>query len=181
MEDIVKGLNVYLIGMMGAGKSTVGKRLAKKLQYRFVDTDNIIEQVVNTSISNIFAQVGEEGFRQLESDVLMQVSAYIRTVVSTGGGIVLRPKNWSFLNHGMIVYLDVPVDLLVQRLANDRSRPLLQEQDIKAKITQLYKEREHLYQQADIILPITPKDSVEDIVTEIITQIPAKIISHENN
>ena len=179
MEDIVKGLNVYLIGMMGAGKSTVGQALAEKLQYRFMDTDTIIEQVSKQTIADIFAQMGEETFRQLESDVLMQVSAYTRTVVATGGGIILRPKNWSFLKHGMIIYLDVPVDVLVKRLADDESRPLLQEQDLTSKLTQLCQERESLYKQADIVISIAENDSVEDIVSEIITQIPAKIIAQQ--
>ena len=111
----------------------------------------------------------------------MQVSAYIRTVVATGGGIVLKPKNWSFLNHGMIIFLDVPVKLLVKRLAYDRSRPLLQQQDLTTKLNQLYQERENLYKKADIVISVTEKNSVEDIVTEIITQIPTKIINQQES
>ena len=85
MENILRGLNVYLIGMMGSGKTTVGKLLAEKLHYRFLDTDSIIEKVSQKTINQIFAEEGEASFRQLESDVLKEVSAYIRTVIATGG------------------------------------------------------------------------------------------------
>ena len=84
-----------------------------------------------------------------------------------------------FLKHGMIIYLDVPVDVLVKRLADDESRPLLQKQDLTSKLTQLCQERESLYKQADIVISIAENDSVEDIVDEIITQIPAKIIAQQ--
>ena len=175
MKDILRGLNVYLIGMMGAGKTTVGELLAQKLQYRFLDIDNIIETVSKKSINEIFAEAGEEGFRQLETEVLMQVSAYIRTVISTGGGIILRQENWSYLQEGMVIYLDVPVELLVKRLAHDQTRPLLQNEDLTEKLTKLKTVREALYQQADITIPVTEKDQTTDIVAEIIAKIPTKI------
>lgn len=175
MRDILRGLNIYLIGMMGAGKTTVGQELAQKLQYRFLDTDNIIEAVSKKSINEIFAEAGEEGFRQLENNILVQVSAYLRTVISTGGGIILRPENWSHLRDGMVIYLDVPVELLVKRLVNDQTRPLLQDEDMTEKLTKLKREREVLYEQADIIISVTEKDQVTDIVEEIIARIPEKI------
>ena len=175
MKDILRGLNIYLIGMMGAGKTTVGKLLAEKLQYRFIDTDNIIETVSQKSINQIFAEEGESAFRQLETDVLVQVSAYLRTVIATGGGIVLRQNNWSYLQEGMVIYLDVPVDLLVKRLANDNIRPLLQAEDLTEKLSKLQQERETLYKQADITISVTAKDQATDIVEEIIAQIPSKI------
>ena len=174
MKDILKGLNLYLIGMMGAGKTTVGELLAQKLQYRFLDTDRIIEAV---SINEIFAQAGEESFREQENNVLMQVSAYLRTVIATGGGIVLRRENWSYLQNGMVVYLDVPIELLVKRLAHDQTRPLLKEENLTAKLTQLLEQRASLYQQADIIVKVTEQDQAVDIVNTIIAQIPSKIKS----
>jgi shikimate kinase len=175
MKDLLRGLNIYLIGMMGAGKTTVGKLLAEKLQYRFIDTDNIIEAVSQKSINQIFAEEGESVFRQLETDVLVQVSAYLRTVIATGGGIVLRSNNWSYLQEGMVIYLDVPVDLLVKRLADDQTRPLLQTEDFTTKLTKLQKERESLYQQADLTISVTATDQATDIVEKIIAEIPSKI------
>ncbi len=175
MKDILRGLNIYLIGMMGAGKTTVGELLAKKLQYRFIDTDGIIETVSQKSINEIFTQEGEQGFRQLETQVLDQVSAYLRTVISTGGGIILRQENWSYLQNGMVIYLDVPVALLVKRLAEDQTRPLLQAENLTEKLTKLGKERQSLYQQADITISITERDQVADIVEQIIAKIPSKI------
>ncbi len=175
MKDIVRGLNVYLIGMMGAGKTTVGELLAQKLEYRFLDTDQLIETVTNQSISDLFAQMGEEAFRNLETSVLNQASAYIRTVVSTGGGIILRSGNWSYLQNGMVIYLDVPIELLVKRLTDDRTRPLLQNNDLTTKLTQLDQERKSLYHQADIIITVSEDDCVEDVVAEIIKQIPTKV------
>jgi shikimate kinase len=175
MKNLLRGLNIYLIGMMGAGKTTVGQLLAEKLQYRFIDIDNVIETVSHKTINQIFAQEGESAFRQLETDVLVQVSAYLRTVIATGGGIILRQNNWSYLQEGLVIYLDVPVELLVSRLANDQTRPLLQTGDLTSKLTKIKQERECLYQQADIRIPITAENQVADIVAEIIAQIPSKI------
>ena len=175
MKDLLRGLNIYLIGMMGAGKTTVGKLLAEKLEYRFIDTDNIIETVSQKKINQIFAEEGESTFRQLETGVLVQVSAYLRTVIATGGGIVLRQNNWSYLQEGMVIYLDVPVNLLVNRLADDQTRPLLQAEDLRKKLTKLQQERESLYKQADMTISVTAKDKASDIVEKIIAQIPSKI------
>lgn len=175
MKDLLRGLNIYLIGMMGAGKTTVGKLLAEKLQYRFIDTDNIIETVSQKSINQIFAEEGESVFRQLETDVLVQVSAYLRTVIATGGGIVLRSNNWSYLQEGMVIYLDAPVELLVSRLADDQTRPLLQAEDLTAKLTKLQQERASLYKEADITISVTATDQATDIVEKIIAEIPTKI------
>ena len=99
MGDRLQGLNLYLIGMMGTGKTTVGQRLAKELGYRFFDTDVLIERVAQKSINELFAEEGETFFRDLESRVLGEVSACTRSVIATGGGAVLRPVNWSYLRY----------------------------------------------------------------------------------
>ena len=125
--------NLYLIGMMGAGKTTIGKKLANRLRYRFLDTDALIEKTAGQPISEIFAQSGETAFRQLESEVLSQTSAYHQLVVATGGGIITQPMNWSYLRHGIVIWLDVPIPVLVSRLAGDTSRPLLHAEDLTAK------------------------------------------------
>ncbi len=147
--EFLKGTSIFLVGMMGSGKSTVGRCLAKKLGYRFIDTDAIIEQVAGQSISEIFAEQGEGEFRALETRVLAGVTPYTRTVIATGGGAVVRQENWGYLQAGLVVWLDVPVEELVVRLSRDRTRPLLQEGDLTAKLTTLLKERRDRYRQAD--------------------------------
>ncbi|BAQ64192.1 shikimate kinase [Geminocystis sp. NIES-3709] len=173
--DILRGLDVYLIGMMGSGKTTIGKLLAEKLNYRFLDTDSIIETVTHKTINEIFAEEGEASFRQLESDILREISAYTRTVIATGGGIILCQDNWSHLRDGMVIWLDVPVDVLVKRLADDDTRPLLHQEDLRAKLTDLRQQREYLYQQADITFTIDDRDTPEDIVNQIFQEIPFHI------
>ncbi|MEQ8973586.1 MAG: shikimate kinase [Coleofasciculus sp. C1-SOL-03] len=173
MNDLLKGINVYLIGMMGVGKTTVGQQLAKELGYRFVDTDVLIEQVAGQTINQIFADSGEDEFRQLESQILSEVSAYTKLTVATGGGIVLKQMNWSYLHQGLIVWLDAPVPLLIQRLQDDTTRPLLQTADPAAALQNLLDKRRHLYAEADLHIPINASDTPEVITSQIIAAIPA--------
>ncbi|MGB3298028.1 MAG: shikimate kinase [Phormidesmis sp.] len=148
--SFLKKTNLYLIGMMGAGKTTIGRRLANRLGYGFLDTDKLIEQALGKPVSNIFADEGEAAFRQLESDVLAQVSAYTSQVVATGGGIVTQPMNWGYLRHGVVIWLDVPIPVLVSRLSGDTSRPLLKEGDLTTKLEDLFSDRHQMYALADI-------------------------------
>ncbi|MEQ9625257.1 shikimate kinase [Coleofasciculus chthonoplastes] len=173
MNDLLKGINVYLIGMMGVGKTTVGQRLAKELGYRFVDTDVLIEQVAGETINQIFADRGEDEFRQLEAQVLSEVSAYTNLTVATGGGIVLKQMNWSYLHQGLIVWLDAPVDLLIQRLQDDTTRPLLQTTDPTAALQNLLDKRRHLYAESDLHIPISVSDTPEFITSQIMAAIPS--------
>lgn len=175
MENILKGLNVYLIGMMGSGKTTVGKLLAKRLQYRFLDTDCLIENVTHKTINQIFAEEGETYFRQLENRILAEVSTYIRCVIATGGGIILKQENWSYLHHGMIIWLDTPAEVLVQRLAEDQTRPLLQKGDLLDKLTNLIAQRQSLYQQADLTITIKSHQTPNEILEQIMQLIPSKL------
>jgi shikimate kinase len=175
MDNLLQGLNIYLIGMMGVGKTTIGQLLADKLNYRFLDTDLIIETAANKTINEIFEREGEVSFRLIETEVLGEVSNYIRTVISTGGGIVLNPKNWSYLHYGLIIWLNAPLELLIKRLAQDRSRPLLKEVDLKLKLESLLEQRKPLYGQADLSIEIEANQTPEEITTEIIKQIPSKI------
>lgn len=171
--NLLEGVNLYLIGMMGAGKTTVGKILANHLSYRFLDTDSIITQSAARSINDIFAEEGETAFRQLESDVLAQVCAYTQLVIATGGGIVLQRENWGYLHHGLVVWLDVPVELLYTRLAEDSTRPLLQDTDPQGKLRSLLEERTPLYSQADLKITVTAEETPEDIAHRIIQTIPS--------
>lgn len=181
MKDLLQGMNIYLIGMMGVGKTTIGKLLARELSYRFFDTDTLLERVTNQTIPEIFAKDGEEGFRDLESKVLGELAAYARSVIATGGGIVLRQMNWSYLQEGLIIWLDAPVDILSQRLRDDNTRPLLQTaEDLNAKLTNLLEQRKSLYAQADLHITIANGQTTEEIVADIIHKIPTVLINTQN-
>ena len=148
--------NVYLIGLMGAGKTTVGRKLAKLLLLDFIDIDQLVEQRTGVSISHIFEIEGESGFRDRESKLLAEISDGRQAVISTGGGIILRPENRLVMRkHGQVVYLRASLKILWQRLRNCQTRPLLQQLDPKAKLTQLMLERDPLYvDEADIIVEV---------------------------
>lgn len=181
MGDRLQGLNLYLIGMMGTGKTTVGQRLAKALGYRFFDTDVLIERVAQKSINDLFAENGEAFFRDLESQVLGEVSACTRSVIATGGGAVLRPVNWGYLRHGLIIWLDAPISLLVERLAEDNTRPLLKIDDLSLKLETLLAERKSLYQEADLQIAIAKNENPEQIVSKILEQAPNVLNSPEKS
>lgn len=171
--DFLRGTNVYLIGMMGAGKTTIGQRLATALGYQFFDTDALIEQVTGSAIADIFAHQGEATFRQTETDVLSQISAYTRLVVATGGGIVLQRQNWSYLHHGAVVWLDVPFEQLRQRLQGDSHRPLLQTDDWPDRLQTLINQRQSLYAQADVRVSSIEGESPDATVIRVIAQLQA--------
>jgi shikimate kinase len=154
--------NIYLIGMMGSGKTTVGKLLAEKLDYCFFDTDDCVEKLAQKTILEIFATEGEAKFRQLESQTLRKISSYHRSAIATGGGIVQRPENWNYLRTGLSVWLDADLNLLNRRLADDSSRPLA------SQLESLLATRRSLYAQADLYIAIESEQTPEDLVTEII-------------
>lgn len=178
MSDLLKGVNLYLIGMMGAGKTTLGRILAKELGYRFVDTDELIERVAGQSITEIFATEGEAAFRETETKVLAEVSAYKKLAISTGGGIVLRQQNWSYLHHGIVVWLDVPVQQLYERLREDTSRPLLRDPDPLAKLQSLYESRQRLYAQADVHILTGAGETPEQLAPRVLEEI-RKVLKSE--
>jgi Shikimate kinase len=172
LEEKLKGINIYLIGMMGSGKSTIGKLLAKELGYRFIDTDDIISQATHQSISDIFATEGEAAFRDLESQVLSEICAYKKFVIATGGGIILKQMNWSYLRHGIIIWLNVPVEELYNRLKEDQTRPLLQHPDPLQQLQTLLQQRQPLYSQADLEIMVDSDDIPEQVATQILEKIP---------
>jgi len=179
MDDRLQGMNIYLIGMMGTGKTTVGQVLAKELGYRFFDTDVLIERVAQKSINDLFAEEGEAFFRDLESQVLGQVSACTRSVIATGGGVVLRPVNWSYLRHGLIIWLDAPISLLLERLAADNTRPLLKIDNLSLKLETLLAERKAFYQEADLEIAVAKDENPAQIVSKILEKIPRVLKSSE--
>ncbi|MBD3882350.1 shikimate kinase [Phormidium tenue FACHB-886] len=167
-----QGINLYLIGMMGSGKTTVGQQLAAKLGYRFFDTDAVVEQVAKQTVSQIFTSAGEATFRDLETQVLAELSAYRRLTIATGGGIVMQRQNWSYLRHGAIVWLDASVEQIYERLQGDTHRPLLQTADPVATLKTLLDQRRSLYAQADLQITVLPGESAEQIAARILTEIP---------
>ncbi len=168
MSEWLQGLNVYLIGMMGAGKSTVGQVVAQQLGYQFFDTDSVIEQVAGQPITQLFAEMGETGFRDLERRVLSELSTYTRLVIATGGGIVTQQENWSYLRHGVVVWLDVPLAELQTRLQADTTRPLLQQGDLATRLQTLLDQRRSLYAQADVHIPFVADEPLETLTTRLL-------------
>jgi shikimate kinase len=168
----LQNLNIYLIGMMGSGKSTIGQVLAKRIGYGFLDTDASIERLTKQSISKIFAAVGEAEFRSIESQVLSEVSAYTKLVVSTGGGIVVQQENWGSLRQGVVVWLDVAENILWQRLVGDKTRPLLQDPHPQAKLHEILESRRSRYGEADLRIVIDRERPPADVATEILQMIP---------
>jgi shikimate kinase len=151
LRQRLEGLNLYLVGMMGSGKSTAGRHLAEQLGYRFLDADSSIEQVAGRSIPELFASEGEAGFRDLEAAVLNQIASWHSLVVATGGGVVTRPENWGQMQQGVVIWLDAPDALLLQRLSADPTpRPLMQSEDPAQRLAELMGQRRPLYAQADL-------------------------------
>ena len=172
MSHPLQNCSLFLIGMMGVGKTTVGQELAKELNYRFFDTDSLIERVAGKPIPEIFATDGEAAFRQLESQVLGQLSAQTRSIVATGGGIILKPENWSYLRHGIVVWLDIPAPVLYDRLRADSSRPLLQTADPLQTLQELCDRRCSLYAQADLHLTLSGIEPPARVAEQILTELP---------
>ena len=155
---------VYLIGMMGSGKSTIGQILAQKLNYRFVDMDVLIEQNTRQSIPEIFAHEGEEYFRDLETQVLEEVSTYQSSaIVATGGGIVQRQINRDYLGEGLVIWLDVNVEILSERISSDENRPLAN------NLEPLFAERYPLYSAiANLQIECDNEQTPEQVANRII-------------
>ncbi|MGF1536113.1 MAG: shikimate kinase [Elainellaceae cyanobacterium] len=171
----LNGINVYLIGMMGAGKTTVGRHLAQLLQYQFFDTDQVVEQAAGQSIAQIFADAGEADFRQMETQVLSKLCAYQRLVVATGGGIVLAQENWSYLHYGAVVWLNASVDTLYRRLSRDTSRPLLQRPNPRQVLQDLLDERQSRYAQADLVLETEYGEKPQDVARRLLVELDTVI------
>lgn len=148
-------MRIFLTGMPGSGKSTSGKMLAEKMKYPFLDLDELIETKESRSISSIFEQDGEAYFRQVESDVLKStVRDNEKMVLSTGGGTPCFLDNTYFMKKkGKVVFLDIPIDILIERLKNEKHRPLLQtEKELRDTLNELYNKRIEVYNEADSVV-----------------------------
>ncbi len=153
---------------MGAGKTTLGKLLAKHLGKTFYDTDHEIEKRTGVKVSTIFELEGEAGFRKRETAIIQELSQLNNIVMATGGGAILAEENRHVLKtHGTVIYLRASVNELWHRMRNDKHRPLLQNVDIRTKLEQLYAERNPLYTQAAQMIFDTGNQPVTTILNQI--------------
>ena len=166
--------NIFFIGLMGAGKTTIGKQLAKQLGKVFYDTDHEIEKRTGVKIPVIFDLEGEDGFRKREAAVIEELTALDNIVLATGGGVVVAQENRECLkNNGYVIYLRANANDLWHRMRHDKQRPLLQNVDIRAKLEQLYIERHPLYTQTASLIVDTGSQPAAMILSQI-----EKAISH---
>ena len=168
LKQRLGGRNLYLVGMMGSGKSSTGPYLAEELSYGFVDSDKVIEQACGESISTIFSKEGEIGFRDVETKVLTAIGQRHSLIVATGGGLVIKPENWGVLHQGIVIWLAPSPEKLFQRLQSDPGdRPLLNNKNPRLVFEDLCKARERFYKEADLHLKIfeeTPAEVAKLIV-----------------
>jgi shikimate kinase len=149
MASVKEHTNIFLVGLMGSGKTTVGRQLAKWLKWPFLDSDHEIEARTGVRIPTIFEIEGEAGFRRREAQVIAELTTRAPIVLATGGGAVLEAENRRLLReNGWVVYLDVPPGLLWERTCHDRNRPLLQVEDPLARLEALYAARDPLYRES---------------------------------
>lgn len=163
---------ISLIGLPGSGKSTVGRQLARRLDAPFVDSDHVIEQRIGCSIREFFEREGEQPFRDIEASVLDELTRQQTGVLSTGGGIVLRPENRQRLRErGQVVYLRSSPEDVFRRLRHDQNRPLLQVKDPLTRLRDLHAARDPLYRDTAHFLIETGRPSVATLVNMIVMQL----------
>eukprot|EP01018_Ginkgo_biloba_P037826 Gb_11258 [translate_table: standard] len=190
-EEIVLDLDgtcIFFVGMMGSGKTTVGKILSEALGYYFFDSDKLVEQAAGgTSVAQIFKEKNEEFFRDAESKVLSQLSSMHRLVVATGGGAVVRQENWSYMKRGITIWLDVPLEALAKRVVavGTESRPLLGHSSVDshsqafARLTELIEKRGEAYANSDAkvsLQKIAAELGYEDVSTVTPTVIAIEVL-----
>jgi len=161
--------NVYLVGMMGAGKTTLGKALAHKMGQEFLDTDRLLVERTGVPVATIFEIEGEPGFRRRESMVLGELARQEGFVVATGGGIVLSEDNRRVMREsGTVVYLRARLENLWERMRHDTTRPLLATADPRATLEALLQEREPLYREAAHVVVDTGSQSSSTLVNRVL-------------
>jgi shikimate kinase len=162
--------NIALIGFMGAGKSSVGHLVAGQLHFEYLDTDEIIQSRTGRTITDIFATCGEQAFRKLESDLTRELSTRTGTVISTGGGLPLNPKNLNSLKtHALVVCLWASPEQIWERVKDQTHRPLIHDADPQKKIRDLLALREPFYRRADVLLN-TESRTVHEVTQQVIYQ-----------
>ncbi len=171
--------NIYIMGFMGCGKTTIGSLLARKLKRPFKDTDIIIEKKTELSIPQIFAYYGEKEFRTLEKQVISEICTLKNQVIALGGGAVLFSENWDNISAtGITVTLSYPPEIILSRLKSDSYRPLLKystDKDKLIRIKELMKEREPFYLKADLYLHSDSSFKTQVMVDKIISHLTTKM------
>jgi shikimate kinase len=162
--------NLALIGFMGTGKSSVGRLAAEQLRFEFVDTDQLIESLTGKTISDIFAQHGEDAFREYERQVVAQLATRERTVISAGGGLAANQANLDSLkSHALVVCLWAAPEKIWERVRHQTHRPLLHDPDPLGKIRALLAGREPYYRQADVLMN-TGLRPLREVVQQVVHQ-----------
>ena len=179
--------NIFLVGLMGSGKTTVGRALARKLNKRFIDSDHEIEARTGVSIPVIFEIEGEVSFRQREADVIRDLTAQNDIVLATGGGAILNPDSLRYLHErGTVIYLRAGISSILQRTKNDKNRPLLRTADPRKKLEELEAQRHPLYEKAAHLVIETGRPNVQHLVQNILDKLPHPLVanyfqSHQTN
>ena len=164
--------NILLVGPMGAGKSSIGRRLAKRINREFIDCDHALEERTGVTITTIFELEGEKGFRERESKILSELCQREDTVIATGGGVILKEENRKVLTeNNTVVYLQASVDTQLKRTLHDKNRPLLEIGDRRAKLMSLAKTRNPLYEEVANIIIKTDTQSISNSIKTIIEQL----------
>ena len=162
-------MNIFIVGPMGSGKSTVGKIISDELFLDFFDTDDEIEKRTGASIDWIFDLEGEEGFRRRESKILSEMVQKNSIVLSTGGGIILDSSNRELLSsRGTVFYLSTPISIQVERTANDKDRPLLKNGNPSEILSKLHEERKGLYESVSDHVVETDSKSSQEVASQIV-------------
>jgi len=160
--------NIFFVGLMGAGKTTIGKLLAKKLKKTFFDTDHEIEKKLGVKVSVIFELEGEEGFRKRETQMIDELSSKKDIILATGGGAILSEENRALLKErGKVIYLNAKPQHLAKRMGYDKDRPLLQQGNMLETLNQLYKDRHPLYLNIASFVVDTGQQKTQTIINKI--------------
>ena len=179
LKEKLGGRNIFLIGMMGSGKSQTGPVLAKMINYAFVDTDDVIEKASKQSISSIFEKDGEKVFRDVEKKVLKEISQHHSLVIATGGGLVTLPENWGILHQGIVIWLDLDLKRSIKRLESDKKeRPLLIGDDLAKNFSQIYESRKPIYLESDLRIEVEDQSPYE-VATMVAEHLPSILIDPE--
>lgn len=167
--------NIFLVGLMGSGKTTIGRVLAKKLNKRFIDSDHEIEARTGASIPLIFEIEGEKGFRQREAEIIRELTSLSDIVLATGGGAILDPDSRAYLKErGTVIYLRASVNSILQRTSHDKNRPLLQTSDPRKRIEELARQREPYYREVADITIETGRPNVQWLVNTLLSELAVK-------
>ena len=156
--------NIALVGLMGSGKTVLGKKLAKSQNLKFYDSDKTIENITKLTINDIFSKYGENYFRKIEKEVAVDLLKKNNSIISLGGGSILDSNVRKYIKkNSFSVYLKVDLDTLTERLKNSKKRPLLTNVDIKKKLIELYEERKNFYNESDLV--IQNNNNVNEIIS----------------